>query len=184
MLYYSLGLHGFLLRKYANNRNFISISKDYNIIYTDFKDGQCILDFGCKCIDDYNYSLKCSLNNTYKLMDICNQYNMKYIFASTYGVFDPKNTYDQVKTFQEKIISSLDKYLIIRIPRVYGKSRNSGLMKFLRENSIYTDKQLEYCTLDYFHEQFENILDLDVVGTVNFKTNRKDWISRIKRLYR
>lgn len=183
MIYYTLGLHGFLLKKYSKKSNFISISKDYKIFYENFKENQCILDFGCRCIDDFNYSLKCSLDNTYELIDICHKYNLKYIFASSYGIFDPKNTYDHVKEFQEKIIQSLDNYLIIRIPRVYDKSRFSGLMKFLRENSIYEDKEIEYCTLKYFHEQFENILKYDMIGMINLKTNKKDLISTIKKLY-
>ena len=179
--YYTLGLNGFLLNKYK--KSFISICNGYDLMDIEFERYQNILDFGCKCIDEYNYSLEKSLENTFNLINICKKYNLKYIFASSYGIYNPKTTYDYVKLAQEHMIQKLNNYLILRLPRIYDKTRTSGLMKFLRENPIYEDREIEYCTLDYFYQQFENTLICDSYGIIDFKTNRKDLISTIKKVY-
>ena len=57
---------------------------------------------------------------------------------------------------EEYIKNTYDNYIILRIPRVYDKKRNKGLMKKLKLNLVAEKdmgKKIEYTTLKNFIDQ-------------------------------
>ena len=81
----------------------------------------------------------------------------KFIFASTAGAETPNNVYCYSKLLMEQyIIDNYDDYIILRIPRVYDRSRKKGLMKKLRLGSVLENDMsntIKYITIDSFLEQ-------------------------------
>jgi dTDP-4-dehydrorhamnose reductase len=86
------------------------------------------------------------------------EYNAKFIFASSQAAQDPVDEYGVYKRFFEQyIMSKTDNYLIYRIPRVYDKTRNKGLMKQLRLGDVpeeHMDTEVEYIELYDFQHWF------------------------------
>lgn len=173
---YALGLRGFLLSHYRDT--FIDASDGYCVKDLPYTEG-IFVDFGCKCLDDFNYSLKCALDNTCVIHDLCLKHKMRYTFASSYAVFAPKNTYGFIKAWQEKVVVSVPKHTILRIPAVYDRTRKAGLMAYLKTHEVYADKVLDFCTLDCFHEQFEMLYNRSGIHTL--RTNRRMLITEIKK---
>jgi nucleoside-diphosphate-sugar epimerase len=112
--------------------------------------------------DDYDFvnsnkTLDTIINGTRNMLRIAQENNAKFIFASTAGVETPNNLYCYTKLCMEKyIIDNYDNYVILRIPRVYDRSRKKGLMKKLRRGEVPMcdmDNVIEYITLESFLTQ-------------------------------
>jgi nucleoside-diphosphate-sugar epimerase len=88
--------------------------------------------------DDYDFAdsektLDTIINGTRNMLRVAQENRAKFIFASTVGVEVPNNVYCYAKLCMEKyIVDNYDNYVILRIPRVYDRSRKKGLMKKLR----------------------------------------------------
>ena len=123
---------------------------------------------------------------TINMLELARKNKAKFIFASTKGVENPNNIYCYSKLLMEKYIQdNYDNWVILRIPRVYDKTRKKGLMKKLRLNMVIDDDMLikiEYLTLNSFIKQ-----TLKVVNQCNVIYNYSDTnvstIYEIKDLY-
>ena len=80
--------------------------------------------------------------------------NRKIIYYSSEAVTKEKSIYSWFKSLHELILRPQD--LILRIPRVYSKDRNKGLIKSLRDGNFIGNKNqlIEYITDKDFREFF------------------------------
>ena len=157
----------FLRKKFNKIYHFAGPSDDF-----DFKDSK-------KTVETIT-------TGTMNMLEIAKKNKSKFIFASTKGVENPNNIYCYSKLLMEKYIQeNYDNWVILRIPRVYDKSRKKGLMKKLRlelvpENDM--NNKIEFLTLDSFINQ-----TLKVDSQRNIVYNYKDLycktIKNIKKLY-
>ena len=117
--------------------------------------------------DDYDFAdsektLDTIINGTCNMLRVAQENNAKFIFASTAGAQAPNNLYCYAKLCMEKyIVDNYDNYVILRIPRVYDRSRKKGLMKKLRRGEVPErdmNNVVEYITLESFLMQTLEIL--------------------------
>lgn len=114
----------------------------------------------------------------------------KFVFASSLAVETPKDVdyiYGNCKLAMENYISSThNNYLILRIPRVYDKSRKKGLMKQLRESTVPEedyDKKINFLTLTDFLQQ--TIQHMSCVNSiVSYNNTKTKTIKEISNLYK
>lgn len=141
--------------------------------------------------DDFDFrdskkTLDTIVNGTINMLKIAKMNNAKFIFASTKGVENPDNIYCYSKLLMEKYIQdNYDDWVILRIPRVYDKSRKKGLMKKLRLNLVPEkdmNNKIDFLTLNAFIDQTLKVVnDRNIIYNYNnldYKT-----ISDIKKLY-
>lgn len=142
--------------------------------------------------DDFDFAdetktIQTIINGTINVLNLAKKNNSKFIFASTLGVETPtENIYCTSKfLIEEYIKNNYDNWVILRIPRVYDKNRNKGLMKKIRLNYISDEdlnKKIEYITLNGFLSQ-----TLEVVNKRNIIYNyinlKCETITNIKKLY-
>ena len=141
--------------------------------------------------DDFDFknskkTIETIIIGTMNMLKIAKNYKAKFIFASTKGVEEPNNVYCYSKLLMEKYIQeNYDNWVILRIPRVYDKTRKKGLMKKLRLNLVSNkdmNNKIEFLTLDKFINQ-----TLTVDKQRNIVYNYKDLycktIKSIKKLY-
>ena len=123
---------------------------------------------------------------TINMLELAKKNKAKFIFASTKGVENPNNIYCYSKLLMEKYIQdNYDDWVILRIPRVYDKSRKKGLMKKLRLNLVPEkdmNNKIDFLTLNAFIDQTLKVVnDRNIIYNYNnldYKT-----ISDIKKLY-
>ena len=138
---------------------------------------------------DFNDSKKVVdviVNGTINMVQLAKQSNAKLIFASTKGVENPDNIYCYSKLLMEKYIQdNYDDWVILRIPRVYDKSRKKGLMKKLRLNLVPEkdmNNKIDFLTLNAFIEQTSKVVnDRNII--YNYNNLDCKTISDIKKLY-
>lgn len=138
----------------------------------DFKDSERVVDV--------------IVNGTINMLRLAKLTNANFIFASTEGVKSPNNVYCYSKLLMENYIQdNYDKWVILRIPRIYDKSRKKGLMKKLRLNLVPEkdmNNQIEYLPLNNFIKQtLEVVNERNIV--YNYKDLHCDTIANIKKLY-
>jgi len=116
--------------------------------------------------DDYDFkdaekTIDTIVNGTRNMLKVAKGNKAKFIFASTAGAETPNNVYCYSKLLMEQyIIDNYDDYIILRIPRVYDRSRKKGLMKKLRLGSVLENDMsntIKYITIDSFLEQMLSI---------------------------
>lgn len=108
----------------------------------------------------------------------------KFVFASSEGVLTLLDDYSVYKKFFEQYIQSqTNNYLIYRIPRVYGRDRNKGLMKRIRHGDIDDwSYKVKYIDIEDFKPWFLN--NLNKTGILEYDGEyRINTISEIKKLY-
>lgn len=131
---------------------FLSSPSDNN----DFKDHEQTT---TSMIDDYIHNLNVIKDNNP---------NIEIIFGSSIAVMDLNNrsldsldsNYALYKaTIEHYIRSKFKNFRIIRIPRVYGKDRQKGLMKKLKEKPIeeFETTKIKFIDINDFIPQFVNI---------------------------
>ena len=141
--------------------------------------------------DDFDFknskkTIETIIIGTMNMLKIAKNYKAKFIFASTKGVEEPNNVYCYSKLLMEKYIQeNYDNWVILRIPRVYDKSRKKGLMKKLRLNLVSEkdmNNKIEFLTLDKFINQ---TLTVDKQRNIvyNYKDLYCNTIKNIKKLY-
>ena len=99
---------------------------------------------------------------TQQLIDIAEQYNIEFIFASSVAAEKQLDRYGTYKRAMEYYIKdTLHKYKIFRIPRVYSSCRNKGFIKFLKDGEVPLedyDIEIEFLDLDKFLPQIYNYI--------------------------
>lgn len=93
-----------------------------------------------------------------------------------------QDLYNQYKLECENmIIKELDDYLILRIPRVYGKDSNKGLLNPFRTN-YELQKELEYMDVNDWVAETNQVIDK--YGIYEYKNLKKDTIENILKKYK
>jgi nucleoside-diphosphate-sugar epimerase len=137
----------------------------------------CSEDF--KDVDKMRKSLKDSIEYFDKAM----KENKKIIFASSEAVFFEDTWYSVNKKALEYYIKDYEKSLILRIPRVYGKDRNKGLIKTLKNNTFKGDKNkiMEYIDINDWVNETLKIIGYN--GIYEYKNKKKNTIKEIEEIY-
>lgn len=105
------------------------------------------------------------LSGSMNMIRLAQSTGAKLIFASTMGVYnvDIDDAYSSCKLAIEHMIQCMcDRYIILRIPRVYSPCRKKGLMRQIREGTVRdSDKcrYIDFITIQEFIEQTLPILD-------------------------
>lgn len=179
------GGSGFLLRNSLNVSNWNIINYKFN---KEYKDIDLILHFGSPT-DSYDFkdkgSMACTMVDlTLKIVDEALSNNCKLIFASSMGALYLEDEYSIYKRAMEQYIqATIDNFLILRIPRVYGTDRTKGLMKKIRLNEVQDyGKEVQYIDIEDFKEFFNECLNK--TGLIQYeKELRKNTIQEIKEIY-
>jgi nucleoside-diphosphate-sugar epimerase len=148
-----------------------------------------ILHFACPS-DDFEFldkqkTASTIINGTVNLLEVAKYNNAKFVFASTMGVYRPAidDIYCTCKLAMENYIKSVyNNYIVLRIPRIYSKCRQKGLMRKIRDYMIPEQdmkKQIEYVTLDDFVSQTLPILTKTNI-THEYNITQKRSIREIK----
>jgi nucleoside-diphosphate-sugar epimerase len=86
------------------------------------------------------------------------------------GVYEPNNLYCNLKLQAEQLIKdNLKDYLIIRIPRVYSKDRDKGLIRDIKNNTIPKEdysKIVQFADINDFKCFFDKIINYR--GTIDY----------------
>lgn len=164
-------------RGYLGSRLTKHLYHQYNIIpyttdvreYRPFSDIDIILHFASPS-DSFEFRDKQKtsstiVDGTINLLRVAKHNNAKFIFASTMGVYEHtiNDVYCTCKLAMENYITcNYNNYIILRIPRVYSRCRQKGLMRKIKKGTIPEgdmDKQVEYITLDDFVSQTLPVLN-------------------------
>lgn len=141
------GGNGFLgkhLCKYlSTNNDIIVYDKDIRLPITEILDIDTIIHLASPTdfedLKDANKVVTTIIDGTLNMLNLARKTKSKFIFASTMGVYE-KNlyyNYGNCKLSMENyIINTYKEYIILRIPRVYDKSKIKGLMKQLRRGTV------------------------------------------------
>lgn len=175
-----------------------NIKKHLTGIVSDYGDVMEIKPAKCKIIyhfagpsDDFDFkqqekTINTIITGTINMLEIAKMNNAKFIFASTKGVESPNNVYCYSKLLMEKYIQdNYDDWIILRIPRVYDKTRKKGLMKKIRLNLIPDHdmtKKIDFLTLNNFIEQTLKV-EKEKNIVYNYSNLHCDTIANIKKLY-
>jgi nucleoside-diphosphate-sugar epimerase len=110
--------------------------------------------------EDTNKTTTTIIDGTVNMLNLARKYNSKFVFASSMAVERPKDIndiYGNCKLAMENYIEhTYNNYMILRIPRVYDKTRDKGLMKRIRDNIIPREDYgtvVEFITLSQFLDQ-------------------------------
>lgn len=179
------GQHGFLLQNIIPNYNWNIIPYKSGQIYNDI---DLIIHFASPT-DKYDFLDKkkmaeTMINLTINIVNEAKTQNKKLIFASSCAAEFLDDEYGIYKRSMEQYISAiLNDYLILRIPRIYGKDKNKGLMKRIKLNDIDDwNKQVSYVDIHDFIEWFNSMLNKS--GIQSFNGNIKiNTIKEIKEIY-
>lgn len=114
---------------------------------------------------DDNKTYRTIVQGTSNIVRLCKLYNKPLLYASSLAADLPENTicnYGRYKKIAEYIIQhSGINYKILKIPRVYSKDREKGLMRKIRLGLIKEEdlnNKIEYIELEEFiKETLENI---------------------------
>ena len=135
----------------------------------------------------YNTSIS-MMDDYIKNVNMLRNTNIFGIFGSSLAVEDTNkysNDYTIFKIAIERYIASqLEFWGILRIPRVYGKNREKGLMQTLKYNYIDDGSTIEFIDIEDFTPNLlfaiENINNHYII---NFETNKKMNLREIKNYY-
>ena len=118
-----------------------------------------------------------------KVFDDAMENNQKIIFASSEAVLHDDTWYSANKKALEYYINDYDKSLILRIPRVYGKDRNKGLIKSLKNGTFDGDwfQMIEYMDINDWVKETSQILH--TFGIYEYKNKKRNIIKEINEKY-
>ena len=136
-----LGKH--LCKALSINNDIIVYDKDIRLPITDILDIDTIIHLASPTdfedLKDANKVVTTIIDGTLNMLNLARKTKSKFIFASTMGVYekDLYYNYGNCKLSMENyIINTYKEYIILRIPRVYDKSKIKGLMKQLRRGTV------------------------------------------------
>ena len=180
------GKNGFLMK---------NIIKDYNwevsslIHCGKHNDQELVLHFASPSdsegFKETSRLVEANLLLTIAAVEESNRNKCKLVFASSMAVQEEKSEYSSLKEAAELYIKTYCKdYVILRIPRVYGKDRTKGLMKKIKDGIVdnYLDEVVQYIDIEDFKEFFKDSLGKNGIITYD-KEFRKNTIKEIKDLY-
>ena len=184
-----LGKH--LYKALSIHNDVIEYNKDVRLPITDNLDIDTIIHLASPTdfedLKDSNKVVTTIIDGTCNILDLANKTKSKFIFASTMGIYekDTRYAYGNCKLAMENYITSTnDNYVILRIPRVYHKSKIKGLMKRLRRgmiNSADLNNTVNFIYIDEFLDQTIKCIDHTniVYEYINIK---KDTIKNISHM--
>lgn len=183
----TVGERGFLLSNIIKS-GILKNTFPFKSYSGDFKDITELWFFGTP-IDCTNLERLFDYSTFFACLKICQEHKIKFVYASSYAVLYDDDLYSKVKSEHEEYIkANLKNYLILRIPRVYDKSRNAGLLKLLKENKVPgkdMKKEIQYITLPMFLNFIETCSNSK--GIVNYPLSTEniltDTIENIKRIF-
>jgi dTDP-4-dehydrorhamnose reductase len=125
---------------------------------------------------------------TQQLVDIAEQYDIELVFCSSEAADKDLDIYGTYKRAMEFYIKTyLKKYKILRIPRIYDKSRQKGLLRQLKNNEVPEkdfDKEVEFIDLNDFIPQMYHISFKKTASRIYyFKKLQTKSIREIKNIY-
>lgn len=129
------------------------------------------------------------IDGTINMVRLAKEHDAALVFASTMGVhtYDVHDMYCSCKRAMEHYIESiLTKYHILRIPRVYSKSRKKGLMRQLRYKSVRPQDMnnvVQFLPLNSFVKQTHEIVDSGLYGIHEYTGLVSDTIKGIQKRY-
>jgi len=175
------GINGFLLKstKFSTNVHEYISGQSYNAnLFLHFSGPSDIYDF-----KDTKRMARSMIKDTVEIVDFCYNHNIKLVFASSMAAISPCDEYGYYKRSMEQYISAtLDNYLILRIPRVYGKNRQKGLMKRIAVDDIDDwNHVVEYVDITTLSEWLIN--NIKSTGIMTLQPNKKNTIKQIKDIY-
>ena len=181
------GSKGFLfsgIKQYLNiketNKNIVDITED------DMKDCDILIHFASPSdSEDFKDAQKMRdmLKGSINVFDIAMKNNIKIIFASSMAAENPENTYGYFKKALELYLEGYDNKLILRIPRVYGKNRNKGLIKRLKSKTFEGTKNKSLDFMDIEDWVKETISILHKTGFYEYNNLQTKTIMEIERIY-
>lgn len=184
-----LGKH--LYKALSTHNHVIAYNKDVRLPITDNLDIDTIIHLASPTdfedLKDGNKVVTTIIDGTCNMLDLANKTNSKFIFASTMGIYDKdtRYAYGNCKLAMENYITSTNNnYVILRIPRVYHKSKIKGLMKRLRRgmiNSTDLKNTVNFIYIDEFIKQTIKCIDYTniIYEYINIKTDTIQNISYI-----
>lgn len=176
-----LGKH--LYKALSINNDVIGYNKDVRLPITENFDINVVIHLASPTdfedLKDGNKVVTTIIDGTLNMLDLANKTKSKFIFASTMGIYDKDTTYayGNCKLSMENYITfTNDNYVILRIPRVYHKSKIKGLMKRLRRGMISPDdynNTIDFIDIDEFLKQTTSCIDDDniIYEYVNIHTD-------------
>ena len=136
--------------------------------------------------DSYDFKDKMNMaiamvDLTQAMVNVAERNQCKLVFASSLAADFLQDDYGVYKKAMEQYIQALvEDHLILRLPRIYGKDRNKGLMKKIRLNEVPDedwDKTVGYADIsDFFTWFIQNLNKLGVqyyTGEINYHTIRE-----------
>lgn len=135
----------------------------------------------------YNTSIS-MMDDYIKNVNMLRNTNIFCIFGSSLAVEDTNkysNDYTIFKIAIERYIASqLEFWGILRIPRVYGKNREKGLMQTLKYNYIDDGSTIEFIDIEDFTPNLLFVIEnINNHNIINFETNKKMNLREIKNYY-
>ena len=135
----------------------------------------------------YNTSIS-MMDDYIKNVNMLRNTNIFCIFGSSLAVEDTNkysNDYTIFKIAIERYIASqLEFWGILRIPRVYGKNREKGLMQTLKYNYIDDGSTIEFIDIEDFTANLLFVIEnINNHNIINFETNKKMNLREIKNYY-
>ena len=123
---------------------------------------------------------------TQTMVHIANENKCKLVFASSMAAILMEDEYGIYKRAMEQYISACtEKYLILRIPRIYGPDKNKGLMKKIRLNEVPDedlDNIIEYADILDFTNWFIDNLTNNGIEYYSGKI-KQNTIKELKEIY-
>jgi len=172
--------------------------ESYNTVITFYDDVRYAKPVDCDQVDmvihmaspidntDIKKTASTIIEGTVNMLDFAKQHNAVFVFASTMGVYDNNlnDVYANCKLAMENYIKSVyNKYVVLRIPRVYSKCREKGLVRLLKDGDVPDcdmHKIIEFLTLDEFISQ--SVTAISNINTVyEYKNTLRKSIHNIKK---
>tara|TARA_R110000772_G_scaffold209409_1_gene319964 strand:- start:165 stop:779 length:615 start_codon:yes stop_codon:yes gene_type:complete len=186
------GGNGFLgkhLCKYlSTNNDIIVYDKDIRLPITEILDIDTIIHLASPTdfedLKDANKVVTTIIDGTLNMLNLARKTKSKFIFASTMGVYE-KNlyyNYGNCKLSMENyIINTYKEYIILRIPRVYDKSKIKGLMKQLRRGTVKESDLNNIVNFIYIDEFIDQTLKYinNINGVYEYINIQQDTIRNI-----
>lgn len=181
------GSTGFLLRNTLEDFDFNILKYEFNKSYSNI---DLIIHFA-SFTDTFEFENKkemsfIMLDYSLELIKIAKNNNCKFIFASSVAAEELKDEYGVYKKCIELYIcANLEKFCILRIPRVYGHDRKKGLMRKIKENLISENDMfnvIEYIDIEDFKIWFNSCLNKNGILTYNKKL-KTNTIKELKDIY-
>ena len=185
-------LAGALIDKLKDSHNMVMYGYDVRK-YKSFENIDMVLHFAAPSdrveFTNQERTTTTIIDGTINMVNIAKENNAVLVFASTMGVYtyDIDDIYCSCKRAMEQyILSTCDKYVILRIPRVYHKTRDKGLMRLLRTGSISESQMcnsVEFLDLNEFTKQTVKALHDNTNQVFEYTNTQNRSIKEIKELY-